>query len=397
VHRWTAGPPPGYELVDPAELWQNPPISTPSLRIDPTRGRLIEPGTTREGPYLVDYHYGFSSEIGAGAYERRPRAAAGTLTPVRGGAAELEKLAALVPLGTGTVQVEDSLTYTKITNVGGIHNLELRAKSMLRPLIRPLTTPTDWVFTGSDDTSKLVLDGLFVSGADIVLRGSFDSVTLSSCTLDPGKWKPDLAGGAGQWDTAADGRTLNAAHLRIEATVRLLVIERSIIGPIQDDKTHGVESLIVRDSIVQAAEPGTNALTIHSGEVNLSRSTILGRLTVHQFEASECILHDVAWVADTQHGCVRFSAWTHGSTLPRKYESVQIQPLAGLFAWREFGRPGFAQLLATASTEITQGAEDGSEMGAFAREKSGIKERSLLIKYREYLPLGLEPVVVHVT
>jgi hypothetical protein len=36
-------------------------------------------------------------------------------------------------------------------------------------------------------------------------------------------------------------------------------------------------------------------------------------------------------------------------------------------------------------------------MGAFAREKSAIKERSLLIKYQEYLPLGLEPAVIHVT
>ena len=26
-----------------------------------------------------------------------------------------------------------------------------------------------------------------------------------------------------------------------------------------------------------------------------------------------------------------------------------------------------------------------------------IKDRSLLIKYQEYLPLGLEPVVIHVT
>ena len=36
-------------------------------------------------------------------------------------------------------------------------------------------------------------------------------------------------------------------------------------------------------------------------------------------------------------------------------------------------------------------------MGAFAREKNPIKERSLLIKYQEFMPLGLVPVVVHVT
>ena len=36
-------------------------------------------------------------------------------------------------------------------------------------------------------------------------------------------------------------------------------------------------------------------------------------------------------------------------------------------------------------------------MGAFWRAHNAVKERSLLIKYQEYLPLGLEPVIVHVT
>jgi hypothetical protein len=40
---------------------------------------------------------------------------------------------------------------------------------------------------------------------------------------------------------------------------------------------------------------------------------------------------------------------------------------------------------------ILEGGEDGSELGAFARERNAVKERSLLIKYQEYLPLGIEP------
>ena len=46
---------------------------------------------------------------------------------------------------------------------------------------------------------------------------------------------------------------------------------------------------------------------------------------------------------------------------------------------------------------ISQGAEDGSEMGAFAREKNPIKERALLVKYLEFMPAGLVPVIVYVT
>ena len=94
---------------------------------------------------------------------------------------------------------------------------------------------------------------------------------------------------------------------------------------------------------------------------------------------------------------MRFSAWSEGSVLPRQYESIEMPPAASLFASREFGHPAYAQLLDTAGHDILEGAVDGSEMGAFWREKNALKERGLLIKYQEYLPLGLEPVVVHVT
>ena len=74
-----------------------------------------------------------------------------------------------------------------------------------------------------------------------------------------------------------------------------------------------------------------------------------------------------------------------------------MPPSASIFASREFGEPAYALLLDTAGHDILEGAADGSEMGAFWREKNALKERGLLIKYQEYLPLGLEPVVVHVT
>jgi hypothetical protein len=147
------------------------------------------------------------------------------------------------------------------------------------------------------------------------------------------------------------------------------------------------------------------ALALGSGEANLSRTTVLGRAFVHRIEASECILDDFAVVEDTQHGCVRFTAWSQGSVLPRQYECVQMAPQSSIFTSRAFGKPGYAQLLASADgailapagSTIREGSQDGSEMGAFAREKNPIKERSILIKYQEYMPLGLAPVLVRVT
>jgi len=147
------------------------------------------------------------------------------------------------------------------------------------------------------------------------------------------------------------------------------------------------------------------ALALGTGVANLSRVTVLGRAFVHRLEASECILDDFAVVEDTQHGCVRFSAWTPDSVLPRQYESVQIAARSSIFTSRAFGHPGYGQIpasadnavLAPAGGSVSQGAQDGSEMGAFAREQNPIKERSILIKYQEYMPLGLAPVLVRVT
>ena len=153
------------------------------------------------------------------------------------------------------------------------------------------------------------------------------------------------------------------------------------------------------------------ALALADGTVVLSRCTILGRVIAHRLEASECILQDLAQVDDTQNGCVRFTAWADGSVLPRKFESVRVPQQAPLFASIAFGQPGYGRLLpladaaivmqsdASASPQntISAGAEDGSEMGAFARDKNPVKERGLLIKYQEFMPAGLVPVLVYVT
>jgi hypothetical protein len=160
-----------------------------------------------------------------------------------------------------------------------------------------------------------------------------------------------------------------------------------------------------------ALELADAALAFADGSLVLSRCTVLGRIAAHRLQASECILHELTVVDDAQDGCVRFSAWGQGSQLPRQYESVTVRQQAPLFTSTSFGQPGFGQLLADADAQIlpqttpstapqnviSAGAEDGSEMGAYARDKNPIRAQALLLKYQEYMPAGLVPVVVNVT
>jgi hypothetical protein len=373
--------------------------------IDPEKGRLwrgdkipVDENNAAldVSTFWVTYHYGFSSTIGAGAFDRRligqPNLPAPTpQQAIVGGTNLAAALTSLTPVGT--LAIHDSLTYTEAINLNNIDRVTLRAENKTRSLIR-LPAETEWVLSGIEG-SELILEGLFVSGGDLVLAGNFALVTLRCCTLDPG----DAA------TTAADGRELVPCRLWVQGQIGQLAIERCILGQIRDRGEGALSTLTLTDSIVQSvgAEP---AISLNRGNVNLSRCTVLGVTSVHQLEASECIFNDQLTVENYQQGCVRFSAWTTGSILPRPYESVEIAPQAPLFTSRHFKQPGYAQLQRGVDAAIVapqtggsilMGAEDGSEMGAFARDKNPIKERSLRIKYEEYMPLGLMPVIIYAT
>jgi len=210
-----------------------------------------------------------------------------------------------------------------------------------------------------------LLDGLnaLVSGPSLWDATRFDSVGLS----------PDVLALA-QSSTVAP---LDAAYL---AALNCALIEQSFPVAL------GVAGLAVADACVQ-----------------LARVSVLGRMALHRLAASDSILHDFAVVDDTQDGCVRFSGLASGSYLPRQYECATFAPQAALFTSDAYGQPGYAQLLDTADRavagggSVSSGAENGSEMGAYCADLNPVKEQGLLVKYEEFLPLGLSPVVVHVT
>jgi hypothetical protein len=228
-------------------------------------------------PLTVDYQYGFSSTIGAGPYDRgllgNPPAVVGTETPVTGGTG-LD--AALSAAGaTGTVTIGDSRTYGTLADVGSssapIVSLLVRAGPSMRPVLRPTSRTAPWIFTGGGE-AELILDGLTVSGCDIVLRGSFDTVRLTACTIDPGTTGP----GSPPLAMAADGVPLAPGRIFIEAdpaapageggAIRQLLIDHCIAGPVRTRFEGAVETLTITDSIVQGL-PATTGTAVTATDV----------------------------------------------------------------------------------------------------------------------------------
>jgi hypothetical protein len=499
-------------------------VPASSLQIHLERGRYQEaappaPGAARR----VEYHNGFSSEVGAGAYDRRALLQKDLPTPapvaptVTDGGAQLQ--AAITALGaTGTVPVGDSLTYTSIATPWNVTDALVQGGLNQRPVVR--LNGGQWVIQGGGGNAKLSLESILFSGADIVLRGTFETVTISCSTVDPGEEiHPD-----GTTPQTVDGRPLRPSTIWVEGMVANLVLRRAICGPIRTRSDGVVEKIVATDSIIQSVRtdlPGAlNAAAIFdprrlarrlksgidpvamflrtsfsapaaadlgaynpasapsnallativteintilatgslysparfsgiplppplvvaalavpmgpallrvnrllleaafplelqpaamatlSGEAVLERSSVLGSLYGHRISASESILHGFAVAEDPQAGCVRFSAYVEGSRLHQPYESVVVRENSGVFITRRFGQPEYAQLVQLADREIisglpgatiSAGAKDGSEMGAFSLEKNPIKERGLRIKFGEYMPIGLTPVLIFVT
>lgn len=394
--------PASSSTIVPMDQVSADPRDTDHYVIDPVCGRITVPAgaSPPSAGFAVGYCYGFPSTIGAGGYDRRslgptPAPVLPVMPPVTGGGGNI------IAISGGTVEIGDLLTYESapdymIGSGAGPNSLVVRAGDLQRPLVR--LTPSSaaakqWTLTGSVNNgagSTLLLDGLFVSGGDVLLAGTFEKVVLSACTLDPGEWDGPAA------RRAIDNHPLIPTHLTISGTVRELVIDRSILGPITLSSGGSLEQITITNSIVQAVAPN-DPISITTGETTIDGCTILGKATFRRLHASDSLLCDVVTVTDYQNGCVRFSAWTHGSVLPSQYECVELEPGQDLFASTTFGAPNFARLLSSVNSGIGAGAANGSEMGAFYRDRNPIKERSLLIKYQEYLPIGLTPVLICVT
>jgi hypothetical protein len=368
------------------------------LLVDPVLGRfkLLSSPAPEPAEVRAKYWYGFGGAIGAGGHDRRANLVdAPDVVVTPGAGAILPADIPVLPDGHigGVCEVFDSATYEVDVDCADVEDLTIQAANLARPY---LMLVDDWVFdatTAAGLEGKLTLDGLWIgtrAGASIVLRGEWNTVTIRSCTLDPG-------------GTAVDGATLDPVQIWVEGEVDELHVVGSIVPRIAvrpqnaGDPPGVIDQVIVEDSILDATRTSPDiAIELTPGTVTLRRVTVLGRVDVERLDASEALITGFVDVTDLQAGCFRFSSAPDGSRVPHPYRWVKWTG-GPVFSSTRFGDPGYTWLAESAPDEIRRGAENGSEIGAWSASLNPIKEDSLLRKVEEYLPFGLVPIFIRET
>jgi len=137
----------------------------------------------------------------------------------------------------------------------------------------------------------------------------------------------------------------------------------------------------------------------------LEYCTVLESLLSETLQASDSILpqkirKDHVGFGDEppRSGCVRYSCVPeHLMASAESKPSMAVQTISveqARFYESRFGEQGCAVLHPDTSDEIRFGAEDGGEMGAYHFQRYCLKERAVLDKLNDYMPIGIEPVLI---
>lgn len=408
------------------------------LGIDPELGRFaLAPGdpAIAGGGFSVDYVEGFPDRVGALTYDRMldPSQRATRLVSQFGDAASpltanpptalpvhASVAAAVASAADGDIiEILDSATYPAANAIelanSQVKKLTIRAAAGQRPCLtfyRASNMPASASFRVAVAMDSLELSGLLLSGGPLLIESKISDLRLEACTLDP-RLATSLLAADLDFNNRAKYLLCRclAGGLRMGNGVAQLTIADSVIdqsGSFAIAGLLGVGSPPIFPSPPILASPPSSPPQIAlpaARSVQLERVTVLGRIHCEVLSASESILDDVAVAEDRQSGCIRFSRYETGSLLPRRYQCVPSEQdavacpsggrcLAPLFNSRRFGRPDYVQLAAATPAQVLSASEEHSEIGAFAGALNSVRLGNLRTKLKEFMPVGLEPVII---
>ncbi|MBI3900077.1 MAG: hypothetical protein HY308_17550 [Gammaproteobacteria bacterium] len=425
------------EQIIPTDLtdWTYRPLPG-QIAVDPALGRIVfPPGQARKQNVRVSYVYGFSADMGGGEYDRplsEPTAA--TIYRVGEGQTYTRINEALLQWNSdapqhAVIEICDSGVYVEpvVITLAAKQSLQLRAANRKRPVLRLLNWETslpDGLAVSGAAESWFILDGIIVTGRGVQVDGDVAGVTIRHSTLVPG------------WGLQCDCEPTRPPDPSLDLinAPDCVTIEHSIVGGIQVDRDEVREEpmrLRISDSIVDAISPegvavGAPGRLCAHVQLTVARSTVFGQIQTRSLELAEnSIFLGSMRVCRRQFGCVRFCYIMPDSRTPRRYEcqpDLVVRAVDDLYkkgdisaAEREalkqsessrvapefnsvrYGTPTYCQLTTTIAVEISRGADDESEMGAFHDLYQPQRAANLRTRLDEYTPAGMNVGLIYAT
>jgi hypothetical protein len=384
----------------------------------------------------ADWNHGFPGDLGGGAYDRqrsleavldravtwqlgvsREQAAlAGEIVPTLGAAIDAWLLQ---PPGTvGLITLMDNASWAE--NLSGARTVQVPAGSRLviaaadwpalqvagglpgqrerrpgridsalrRAHLRGTIEVVGTAPAGDETAGELVIDGLLIDGTVRVRDGNLARLRLAHCTVLP-------QGGSTVLAAVGDNSNL------------VLELDRCITGAV----SVGAAAELVRatDSVLQST---SNALVSDRSPVELHSCTLIGRSRVDRLCAENCLFTGRVTTARLQEGCVRYSYLAPGSSVPRPYrcqpqlavdaaapgQAAAVRArLVPVFTALALPDAAYAQLAGGCATEISTGAEDGNEMGAWRFLLQAHRQANARRQMDDYLRFGMQAGLAYAT
>jgi hypothetical protein len=417
------------------------------VAVDPELGRIaFPPKQTRRLGVWVTYNYAFSASMGGGEYERTLSQPAVYNLYLVGQEENFTRINdALKKWQTdnpanAVIEITDSGVYVEpisITLQPG-QTLQLRAISGKRPVIRLL----DWQMLAADNltvngvanadapgaepTNWFTLDGIVVTGRGVQVQGDVGGITIRHSTLVPG-WGIDCN---------CEPSRPTEPSLELDEAPNCVRIEHSIVGAIQVNRDEVSEDpcrIYISDSIVDATSNkaiavGAPGKLCAYSILDIRRCTVFGQVQTHAITLAEnCIFMGALQDCRRQQGCMRFCYVAPGSRTPKRFECqpdlvekavlamaqqdalktpmTNTQRAALLqqararvepeFNSTRYGKPTYCQLSDQCAAEITTGADDESEMGAFHDLYQPQREANLRARLDEYTPAEMNAGIIY--
>lgn len=397
--------------------------------VDPVLGRVSLASLQEHKLPRLTYAYGFSGDIGSGAYSRQDFmekisdreiswqiGVNKTVTTIPGELVNTLVDAlnewALQPAGTvGLISVMDSSRYEE--SFTGAQKIEIPPGSRLILLaadwpalqvpnglpgelrrqtgrVQANNVRATWVgnieVRGLDSLANeaagdLLINGFYIDGSLSVVDGNLGNLWLNDICLSPPMNSLEVANG----------------NESLEISV-----SRSICGPININSQIAQLNL---DSVIVQADTGLSAINAALIDATICESTLIGTATFQQLNASNCLFTETVTVERRQEGCVRYSYLAPNSETPKRYRCQPGQTLQDLpesqhegtrarlrpsFSSLDIRQPAYGQLNKNTAEEIMVGADNGSEMGAFNRLQQSLRLANARLLLKDYLRFGLQ-------